>query len=49
MIEFQIMDEGHPLQGGFGDRETSTVYAFDQMEALITLHAGRDLPFERRN
>lgn len=47
MVGFQIVDEGHPLQGGFGDGETSSAYAFDQMEALITLHAGRDLPVER--
>lgn len=36
MLDFQIKDEGI-LKGGFGDRASLTVYAFDQLEALKTI------------
>lgn len=38
MLGFQIKEEGDRLNGAFGDRDSITAYAFDQMEALITLH-----------
>jgi hypothetical protein len=36
MLDFQMKDEGI-LKGGFGDRASLTVYAFDQLEALKTI------------
>ena len=36
MLDFQI-DKKSAADGGFGDADTGTVYAFDQLEALLTM------------
>jgi len=46
MIDFQI-PKGHPLQGCFGDVNSSTAFIFDQLEALFALHAGGESFIER--
>lgn len=46
MTDFQISETGNTYDGGFGDNDTKTFYAFDQLEALITLHIGGKLDIE---
>ena len=43
MLSFQIREQGHVLNGAFGDSDSTTAYAFDQMEALLTLHAADEV------
>lgn len=40
MMDIRITGRKNPFQGGFGYSEGLTLYAFDQMEALLTQQMG---------
>lgn len=49
MTEFQVAEWGDLYCGGFGDFDSGTFYAFDQMEALMALHTGGRFEIEDRD
>ncbi|MFZ5642077.1 MAG: hypothetical protein ACOY46_00645 [Bacillota bacterium] len=46
MVDYQITEQTNPFRGGFGDIDSLTFYAFDQLEALLALHIGGKLLVE---